>query len=160
MKKIIIVFIIFLTSAIAFCQSVSPHLVSTSGDTYKNTSYQLDWSIGELQTETYAATGQILTQGFQQGNYTITAVEQSNEFQFEIIAYPNPTTDFINLKIKNSKTETFQYIIGDISGKVLQTGKFSDNIQQFNFSEFPVGTYFISIQLNNQVVKSVKIVKN
>jgi len=127
---------------------------------YKNSSYQLDWSIGELQTETYRTSGQSLTQGFHQGNYIITEIEQSN--QFEAIVYPNPTIDFVILKIDVSATYNkgnLQYRITDISGKILQNEKIRGNIQQINFSGFAIGTYFITIQLNNQFVKSFKIIK-
>jgi len=145
----------------ANAQTTSPQLVSSAGESFKNTSYQLDWSIGELQTETYTAGSQMLTQGFHQNSYTVsTAVEQVKGLQFEITAFPNPTTDFISLKVESSKTESLQYTITDLSGRVLQTNKLLENNQQINFSGYAVGTYFITISQNSKLVKSFKIIKN
>jgi hypothetical protein len=160
MKKLFILSLPLLASVLVFSQSISRQLVGAAGESYKNASYQLDWSIGELQTETYKATGQTLTQGFHQGNYLVTAIEQAKDLKFEITAFPNPTTDFIGLKFDNSKPASLQYTITDMIGKVLQTGRLCENNQQINFANYTVGTYFIIIKQNNQFVKSFKIIKN
>jgi hypothetical protein len=141
-------------------QTVSLELVSSVGDIFKITSYQLDWSIGELQTETYAQTGQILTQGFHQSNYTVTALEQLNGLQFEISAFPNPTMDLINLKIGISKIDGLQYIIADISGNIFQKENITSSNQQIDFSNYSNGVYFITVLQNRKSCKSFKIIKN
>jgi hypothetical protein len=144
----------------ANAQTLSLELVGSCGDIYKNTSYQLDWSIGELQTETYIQTGQQLTQGFHQSNYTVTIVEQINGFHFEISAFPNPTADLINLKIDILRIEGMEYTISDISGDILQKEKIMRNNQQVDFSNYSRGLYFITVLQNGKLCKSFKIIKN
>lgn len=138
---------------------MSQQLIGSAGNTYKNTSYQLDWSIGEILSESYSVTSQNLTQGFQQGNYTITAVEQLKELDFEIRAYPNPATDFIILNVESSKLENLDYSILNMQGYTLQMDKITGDKQHINFSNYDSGTYFIIIKQNNQFFKSFKIIK-
>ena len=156
---------LFLTVGLGFAliganaQTASLELVSSSGDSFNNTSYQLDWSIGECITGTQSAGDYVITQGLHQGNYVVTSVE---DLRLDILmsVYPNPTTDFISLKAESSKVEGMQYTITDFSGKVLQTAHFVGDIEQLNFTNYAVGTYFISVMENNQLIKSFKIIKN
>ena len=159
-KTIIMLQILLLTSVFALCQSLSFELVSSSGDQFINSSYELEWSIGEIQTESYSQTSQILTQGFHQNTYIITTIEQSSELKFDVLAYPNPTSDFVNLKIQDSKVDNLQYTLTDINGKVLQINNFSSSNQQIDFSKFAIGSYFILVSQNKHLIKSFKIVKN
>ena len=143
----------------ANAQTASPELLSSAGDSFNNTSYQLDWSIGECVTATHSAGSYVITQGLHQNSYVVTSVEDLRA-DIEMSVYPNPTTDFISLKVESSKVESMQYSITDFSGKVLQTSNFAGDIEQINFSNYASGTYFITVKENNQLIKSFKIIKN
>ena len=143
----------------ASAQTASPELVSSSGDSFNNTSYQLDWSIGECITATHSAGDYVITQGFHQNSYVVTSVEDLRT-DIQMSVYPNPTSDFISLKVESSKAEDMQYTITDFSGRVLQTANFVEDIEQINFTNYAVGTYFITVLENNQLIKSFKIIKN
>lgn len=144
----------------ANAQTTSPELVSSAGDIFNNTSYQLDWSIGELVTETYTGAQNTLTQGFHQGTYIVTSIDENPLLDFSIVAFPNPTSDFISLKVESSKVESLQFTITDISGKILQNGNFTNEPEQINFSSYAAGTYIVTISQNNQILKSFQIIKN
>ncbi len=141
-------------------QTVQSQIIGTAGESFKNTSYQLDWSVGELQTETYSAATNILTQGFHQGTYSVSTFVQQPALMFNISAFPNPATDFINLKIDNDAISEIQFTITDFSGKVLQKGKILDKLSLLDFSTYATDAYFLSITQNNQFLKSFKILKN
>lgn len=53
-------------SSFLSAQSLSPVVVSSSGDHFQATNGSVSWTLGELVTETYASTNIVLTQGFQQ----------------------------------------------------------------------------------------------
>ena len=167
MRKIILFFVGLFLANLAISQTASPELVSSAGESFINTSYQLDWSIGECVTTTHSAGNYVITQGFHQNSYVITTIKDLVT-DVKISVYPNPTTDFINLKIypvenynrvESSKVEDLQYTITDFSGKILQTKKIAEDIEQINFSNFATGTYFITISENKQLIKSFKIIK-
>ena len=159
MKRIILILGLGFFVFIAKSQTVSPELISSAGDNFSYSNYQLEWSIGEIQTETYSNTENVLTQGFHQNSYIVTTVEDLRA-DFKISVYPNPTADFISLNVQNLEFENMQYTITDLTGRLLQNGNITNDIEQFNFSNYAVGTYFISVQQNSQLVKTFKIIKN
>lgn len=66
MKKIIFSLIIILTPFLITAQSVSPEVISSSGDYFEGPNASLSWTLGEIATETFTSGNIILTQGFQQ----------------------------------------------------------------------------------------------
>ncbi|MCD4730467.1 MAG: hypothetical protein K8R74_07695 [Bacteroidales bacterium] len=66
MKKVIISLVTILIPFIISAQSVSPEVISSSGDYYEGVNASLRWTLGEIATETYTAGNIILTKGFQQ----------------------------------------------------------------------------------------------
>ena len=168
MRKLIFMVVAMTMTSMAISQTASPDLVSSSGDSFSNATYQLDWSVGECITATHTAGDYVITQGFHQNTYVITAVENLRP-EIEMTVYPNPTNDIVSLKVESSKVypvgnsnrvESMQYTITDLSGKVLQTDEIQSDLEQINFSNYAVGTYLISISQNNQLIKSFQIIKN
>lgn len=158
MKKFILIFGFGILMLNAYSQTVLQGLLSSSGDSFKNSKYNLDWSVSELQTETYYGEENILTQGFHQNNYLISTIEQLEKLPFEISIFPNPTTDIITLKAESSANEILKYIITDIYYKTLLTNNI-EHVNHINFSNYKLGVYFISVSQNNKIVKSFKIIK-
>ena len=142
----------------ANAQMASPELVSSSGDSFNNTSYQLDWSIGECITATHSAGNYVLTQGLHQDSYVITSVEDLAT-DINISVYPNPTTGLINLTVFENQS-CLTVTVSDLNGKVLQEVEVINKVEQLNFSDYANGIYFLAVKLENQLIKSYKIIKN
>ncbi len=70
MKKIKIFSIAFLMTFFANGQSISPEVITSTGDYYSNSNVSLSWTLGEPVIETFEAGGFVLTQGFQQVDFT------------------------------------------------------------------------------------------
>jgi len=66
MKKTILFLFGSLLINIAFCQSLTPEVIVTSGDYFSETNASISWTLGEIATETFISGNTILTQGFQQ----------------------------------------------------------------------------------------------
>lgn len=69
-----------------------------------------------------------------------------------LVVYPNPATDFIN--IKTNKLDIEKVFIFDLSGKLIMT----ENSKTINISHLPSATYIISIK-NSDGLKSFKFIK-
>ena len=81
--------------------------------------------------------------------------------EIEMLVYPNPTSDFISLNFaKIQNFDKISYTITDFSGRVLQTAELKTDLVQINFLNYAVGNYFITVQENNQLIKTFKIIKN
>ena len=159
---------LFLTVGLGFAllganaQTASPELVSSAGDSFNNTSYQLDWSIGECVTATHNAGDYVITQGLHQGNYVVTSVEDLAA-DINISVYPNPTTDLISVSftdLPSSNGHGNVIIITDINGKILQQAEVTSNVEQLNFSTYANGIYFLTVKQESKLIKSFKIIKN
>ena len=163
MKKFILIFVgLFLTN-IAFSQTANPELVSSSGDSFNNTTYQLDWSIGECITATHSEGSYKITQGFHQSKYEITAIKKIPAEDLKISSYPNPITDFITVYFESFnmyKTFSLTLIVTNINGDALFKDEIDKKEKELNFTSFTSGIYFISIRQENKIIKTFKIIKN
>lgn len=74
------------------------------------------------------------------------------EVKVDLMVYPNPTSDFIN--IKTSKLDIEKVFIFDLSGKLIMTEK----SKRINVDHLPSATYIISIKTSGGL-KSFKFIK-
>ncbi len=76
-----------------------------------------------------------------------------------ISIYPNPANNLIIIKNNKTTTENFNYIIFDVTGRIVKNGisKFNMSIDIENFS---VGIYTIKIETENGEKFSKKLIKN
>ncbi len=146
---------------LAISQTVSPELVSSAGESFSNSNYQLDWSVGETVTATHSAGDFVLTQGFHQDTYIITAIKDLAT-DINISVYPNPTSNFVIIDFSApQKLENFKIIVTDINGKILEQAETTAYKKQLDFSDYADGIYYLSVeQKNNQLLKVFKIIKN
>ena len=123
-------------------QTNFPELVSSSGNHFENSSFQMDWSIGEIAIETYAQGSFTLTQGLHQNTYTVTAINDLPLFDVNITAYPNPASDFITIENSEDLQKELAIEISDIKGKVYLKEEFSDAKKQINLDAFFGNLFF------------------
>lgn len=141
-------------------QTIILQLVGTSGESVINATYQLDFSIGEMLIETCENPQYLLTQGFHQGTYTISAIEENPALSYQIKVYPNPVNDFIHLEIGTPITESIIYIVTDQNGKITHRARTNELLSLIDFSGYSKGIYFLTVMQNNHLLKSFKIIKN
>lgn len=70
----------------------------------------------------------------------------SEEQEFQVRVFPNPTSDYLNIEATMTTFE--QYRIVDVSGKVHQSGAVKG--QQIDVVDLPVGYYIIQLQKQDQ----------
>jgi hypothetical protein len=91
---------------------------------------------------------------------TSTMISPVDPEDFNIIskAYPNPTTNFINIELQQKGMATFQ--LSDIDGKILLDGHFKEALDKIDLSKEKTGVYFLTI-LNDadKQKETIKIVK-
>ncbi len=150
----------FIGLGLILAQSTTPEVVSSGGEFFEGSNASLSWTVGETITETSGNLNISLTQGFQQGSYTIVNIYEKPESKISISIFPNPTTDFINININNSD-ETFEVWLIDINGKTI----FSDNSitksSKIDLSSYLASNYILKVKSKDgSLLKSYKIIKN
>jgi hypothetical protein len=77
-----------------------------------------------------------------------------------VSAYPNPTKEFLNLKVENYNVENLSYQLFDIQGKLLESKKIESKETSIVTSNLVPATYFLRVIESNREIKTFKIVKN
>ncbi len=145
--------------SLAYSQTTNPELVSSAGESFNNSTYQICWSVGECVTATHLAEDYIITQGFHQNSYVITEVKNLAT-DINISVYPNPTKDLLTVNLEESARPSSVLTVTDINGKVLQQAEITSDVEQLDFSNYSNGVYFLTLKQENQLIKSFKIIKN
>jgi hypothetical protein len=120
MKKLLLIFVFSIAAAALSSQSLIPTVVGSAGSSGTSASGNIDWTIGELMTETFSG-GNFLTQGFHQPWTSITtAIPEVSTGEF--IVYPNPTTDELNVSVTAGNGNYF-FDLFDIQGRKVLSGR-------------------------------------
>lgn len=135
-------------------------IISTNGDSYSNASAQLSWTIGEPVIETFASGANTLTQGFQQSNLTVTAIDLITQSGITLKVYPNPVPDVLIIERMGDVSQSINLKLFDISGKLLIQEKMEHNTQTLNMQVFRSGNYLLGIYSDTGVpLQSFKVSK-
>ena len=132
---------------------------ASGGDAVSN-GVSVSFSIGQVGYSSINGTNGTITQGVQQAYeiYVTTGIEETG-INLSVLAYPNPVTNFLNLKIENVELSTWNFQLFDMQGKLLQNQKVTDNETQIDMSNYAPSTYFVRITNQNQLIKEFKIIK-
>lgn len=161
MKKTLLLCACFGLLKVSLGQDVGLKLISSCGEQFDNSKYQISWSLGESVISSFEVGASVLTQGFHQSTNDITtSIEPPLIREVEIKAYPNPTIDYLTLESNQVDLTGMKYQIIDMRGIVLESAAVCCNKERLNFSAFPEGVYFIIINQKKQVIKKIKIIKN
>jgi hypothetical protein len=71
--------------------------------------------------------------------------------------YPNPTNSAITIELENFDKNT-SYELVEITGKLLETGKFNSALNTINLSQYNNGIYFLKTNFSNQQTRISKII--
>lgn len=137
-------------------QSLTPEVVASSGESFTSSTIYLDWTLGELVTETFSGNVE-LTQGFHQPTITPTSIDDLASSLGTIKVYPNPTSG--NLFIEREKRGDLQLMLWDMKGSVVMQVNMSDVMQELDLSQLTEGIYILRMSDGQTVSKSIKIKK-
>ncbi|MEI6752520.1 MAG: T9SS type A sorting domain-containing protein [Paludibacter sp.] len=122
----------------------------------------VSYSVGQTGYTTHTGTTGTVAQGVQQP-YEISVVagiEEAKAITLDCTAYPNPTTDFLRLKVLDYDTVNLTYQIYDSSGKQLVNRKVEGSETTISMQGLVCGSYFLKVTDNKQEIKTFKIIKN
>ena len=131
-------------------------VISTQGDSYSNGGYTIDFSIGELVTETVSDGTNDLTQGFHQTNWSFLGVEDFAP-HYEASVFPNPTADVLNIKASDFKNVT--YTLYDKQGKLVMRNVLLGDQTPIQVSQLAPGSYLLTLNNETQTLKTFKLIK-
>jgi hypothetical protein len=124
----------------------------------------VSYSIGQVDYITVSGSGGTITQGLQQPYeiWVITGMEVPG-IELSMIVYPNPTSDFVMLRIDDSESfreGALTYSLYDVKGQMLDRQAIGNLSNRIGLSDFTNGIYFIKVHENERELKVFKVIKN
>ena len=122
----------------------------------------VSYSVGQVVYTTHTGTSGSVAEGVQQPYEisVVTGLEEAQSINLSVTAYPNPTTDYLTLRIDEFEISNLSFQLYDMNGKLLQNEKISGNQTSIVMSNLLPATYFVKVIRGNKEVKTFKIIKN
>jgi hypothetical protein len=152
--------ILFITSSLYATSLKAQEVISSCGESVVSSNIQVDFTIGEVVTETYQTSTVALTQGFHQTFMSSVDVKElTDPLSSKIYVYPNPVRDRFTVEVKTEQSVGLSYEIVNMNGSRLQIGNLSSNRTEIPFKAKGKDTYILYVKTNGQVVKTIKLIK-
>ena len=118
----------------------------------------VSFTVGQTVFTTVANENGSISQGVQQA-YVITEETGIEITQIQLRAFPNPTSDVLNLKI-DGDFGTVTYALYNNSSALVTKGTANGSETQIQMGAFKPGLYFLDVKADGKTVKRFKIIKN
>lgn len=121
----------------------------------------VSYSVGQIVYTTSSGTNGSVAQGVQQP-YEISVVlgiEEANGIHLMTV-FPNPTTNFVVLKVENYVVTDLIYQLIDTNGRLIESKKILGEATTVDINNYPATIYFLQVLDNNKAIKTFKIIKN
>jgi hypothetical protein len=155
-KKSVFLAFVLLATQLVHCQEAIP----VSGGAVSGSLGSGSYTVGQVfYTTQTAATGSV-SQGVQHP-FEIQTLSNAALITVNLTAvtYPNPTKDFIILKISDSALSNLRYTLFDVNGKSIASGSITESSTQIQLKHLSIGAYILKVCQQNQSLKTFKILK-
>ena len=134
--------------------------ITASGGDASGSGGTVAYSVGQIVYTTYTSSSGSVAQGVQQP-YEISSVLgiDNPTINLQLSAYPNPTSNFLQLNVGKTDLSACSFQLIDINGKLLESRKINNSIEKIGLENLSSATYFLKVSINNKEVKIFKIIK-
>jgi len=136
--------------------------LTTTGGNASGSEGTVSYSVGLPLYLSKTGSGGAVTEGVQQPYeiQVITSLANAAHVAFSLEVYPNPTTDVLLLKLKDSGTDAFHYQLLTLNGHLVEEQLIASEERPISMLHLPSAVYFLKILQGNELVKTFKIIKN
>jgi len=122
------------------------------------------FSVGQVVYTEAKGPGGSLNQGVQQPfEITTSSGDELQYIQLLMVAYPNPTSGHLLLKIEDTNHPSFKdmrYQLTDVQGKILYMKNIIGTETNIPSENLASAMYLLHVYYQNTIIKSFKIIKN
>lgn len=145
----VIITLIFTVAVVlnVVAQDVKPSVIASAGNYSEVSGVSLSWTLGEPVIATATDGTNTLTQGFQQSNYDVVAIEVKPVSFLDLSVFPNPATDLLSMKWTGKEGVDVTIRLYDISGKLIfeQKTKSTVELGSLNVSNLARAQYVLQV---------------
>lgn len=156
-KHFIVVLLIIIGLNQLPAQSIPHTVVGNAGGYYENLLFgNLHWTVGEVAVSLHQ-NGPSIGEGFHRAYFELIVSTDDVTLDWDVKVFPNPTTDFLQIKLAGSEVANAQLFASNGQLLVNKDGLLSEAI--FDFTSFPAGTYWLKLQGENGQQRSFQVIK-
>ncbi|OFX26724.1 MAG: hypothetical protein A2033_08935 [Bacteroidetes bacterium GWA2_31_9] len=157
----ILVLVLLINSSLILC-IYAQETVATAGADISGTDGTISFTVGQIANKTIIGSNGYISEGVHQPIEisTISKLTKEDKSDYEINVYPNPTNEFVFVKINNKKSEQLNYQLFDINNKLIESNNVSDIETKISLIERKASTYFLKISNQANEIQTFKIIKN
>jgi hypothetical protein len=153
--------------AIGLSELKAQEVIPTTGGNAAGAGGSVSYTVGQVAYSSHTGTGGTVAAGIQQ-TYEISVVtDLDKEIRIDLIcsAFPNPTIDFLNLRIESDAYTELTAFLYSTNGTLVKTIKIEASETSIDMSKLVTSTYFLKIvhsknASSSQEIKTFKIIKN
>jgi hypothetical protein len=165
MKKAPFLFVLTLSPAFIFAQSIDRQVIGAAGLVGNAANVEMIATVGETATATFSAGSFEITQGFEQPDGQIIATNTPT-IRVDFSVFPNPTSDELHVNFWPAESIELGLQLISNDGKLVRelqkTTKFAagENNNLFKMNDLAAGNYFlVALDRSGKVVKTLAVVK-
>ena len=157
--------LITLLLAFTLSSSFSREVISASGGNAGGSGGSASYSIGQLFYRIYPGTNGSVAEGVQQPweISVVTGIAEAEGIILTVSAFPNPAFDYLILRVENYDFEYLEYLLYDVSGRLLKEGKATSSETAISMTDILPAVYFLKVIQTSpsyQEIKTFIIIKN
>jgi hypothetical protein len=152
---------VFLLLGLGLTTIQAQETIPVSGGNASGIGGSASYTVGQIVYTNSSGTNGSVAQGVQQP-FEIsveTEIEEAKDLNIICMAYPNPTTNFITLKVDDYDKENLSYNLFDITGKLVESKKVVDEETSIIMNKLVSGTFLLKVIKQNKEIKTFKIIK-
>ena len=152
-------FLSFLLSFSMNAQTSHQVLSATGGDA-TGSGGTVAFSVGQIVYTTSTGTTGSVAQGVEQAYEIYSVGIKETALNISLSIFPNPTSDFLTIKVEDYNNEALSYNLIDEQGKSVLNEQITNQDTQVAMSTLARGIYFINVLQANKKIQTFKIIKN
>jgi len=135
--------------------------VNATGGNASGSGGTVSYSVGQVVYTTSTGTNGSVAQGVQQPYEisVVTGFENIKWIKLDCSVFPNPTTDYLHLKVESEKFKDLSYQLYTINGKLIESKKLESRETQIVTINLVPETYLLKVFDQNKIVESFIIIK-
>ncbi|MEX2410747.1 MAG: T9SS type A sorting domain-containing protein [Candidatus Paceibacterota bacterium] len=119
------------------------------------------YSVGQVVCQTHTGTSGSVAEGVQQP-YEISVLSSTKDVtgvSLTCSVYPNPTADYLTLKVENYAFDNLRYQMFDMQGKLLESKIIISDQTNIPMNAFTPATYILKVIHSNNEITTFSIIK-
>ena len=141
-------------------RAIAQNAIPATGGDATGGNGSVSYTVGQVAYTTNTGNNGSSAQGVQQPYEIFTTLGLTEGVSLELLAFPNPTTDFLTLTVDGKFVEGLSFQLYDLKGKLIKSKEITSEATQIVMTEFVRGNYFISVSNSERTIKSFRIIKN